>query len=142
MIMEASKEGIVAHSIKLTGKILETILPGQIIYAEIAVDGAMGNAGGILIYVVKDSHFTCYETSIFTNEEVYKLAVMYISNNEKQFFKFYYGGFGNDVFIKKDAELKIKQAYFEYTEHGKKYKIISSARGVFDRVVDIMNNHS
>lgn len=126
--------------IELTEQILETLSPQDIIYAEIAVAGAMGNEGGIIIYVVKENQLIQYETGIFTNEEIYRLTVKYISINENQFFDYYYGGFGNSVFIKKGAELKIKEEYFEYIDHGKKYKIYSSVKGVFNRVVCTMND--
>ena len=126
--------------IELTKEILETISPKDIIYTEIAVAGAMGNEGGIIIYVVKENQLIHYETSIFTNEDVYRLTVEYISINENKFFDFYQGGFGNAVFINKDAELKIKEEYFEYIDDGNKYKIYSSVKGVFNRVVSSMNN--
>ena len=126
--------------IELTEEIIKTISPKDIIYAEIAVAGAMGNEGGIIIYVVKENQLIHYETRIFTNEEVYRLAVQHISINENQFFDLYYGGFGNAVFIKKGADLKIKEEYFEYIDDGNKYKIYSSVKGVFNRVVSTMNN--
>ena len=134
------KVGNAARTIKLTKEILETILPKEIIYAEVAGGGAMGNSGGIIIYVVKEEPLICYETSIFTDEEVFILADDFLSNYAKLFFNFYYGGMGNNVFIKKDAELKIKEEHFAYLHNGFEYKIYSSVKGVFNSVVNSMNN--
>ncbi len=132
------KEGNEATTIKLTKELLEAISPNEIIYAEVAGGGAMGNSGGILIYVVKKLQLICYETSVFTDEEVYLIAEDFLSNNEKTFFNFYYGGMGNNVFINKTAELKIKQEYFSYIQNEFEYKIYSSVKGVFNSVVNRM----
>lgn len=133
------KEGNEAHSIKLTKDILETLSPREIIYAEIAGGGAMGNSGGIMIYVIKKEQLICYETSVFNDEEVYLIADNFLSNIEKTFFTFYYGGMGNNVFINKNIKLKIKQEYFTYLLNGFEYKIYSSVKGVFNSIVRAMN---
>jgi hypothetical protein len=133
-------EGNEAYSIKLTKDILATLSPSEIIYAEVAGGGAMGNSGGIMIYVIKKVQLICYETSVFTDEEVYLIADDFLSNNEKTFFNFYYGGMGNNVFINKNVELKIKQEYFAYLQNGFEYKIYSSVKGVFNSVVNRMSN--
>jgi hypothetical protein len=134
------KEGNEAYPIKLTKDILETISPGEIIYAEVADGGAMGNSGGIMIFVINKMQLICYETSVFTDEEVYLIADDFLSNNEKTFFNFYYGGMGNNVFINKNVELKIKQEYFTCIQNGFEYKIYSSVNGVFNSVVNRMND--
>lgn len=129
-----------AHTIKLTKEILETISPKEIIYAEVAGGGAMGNSGSIIIYVVRVEQLICYETSVFTDEEVYMLADDFLSNNAKLFFNFYYGGFGNNVYTNKGAKLLIKEEHFDYLHKGFNYKIYSSVKGVFKSVVIRMNN--
>lgn len=134
------KEGKEAISIKLTKEILETIPPREIIYAEVAGGGAMGNSGGIIIYVVKEEQLICYETSVFSDEEVYMLADDFLSNNEKLFFNFYYGGFGNNVYTNKGVELSIKEEHFDFLHNGVKYKLYSSVKGVFNSVVSRMKN--
>lgn len=134
------KEGNEAITIKLTKEILETISPNEIIYAEVAGGGAMGNSGGIMIYLVNKTQLICYETNVFTDEEVYLIADDFLSNNEKAFFNFYYGGMGNNVFVNKNIELKIKQDYFAYLQNGFEYKIYSSVKGVFNSVVNRMKS--
>lgn len=129
-----------AYTIKLTKDILETLSPREIIYAEVAGGGAMGNSGGIMIYVINKVQLICYETSVFTDEEVYLIADDFLSNKEKTFFNFYYGGMGNNVFINKNVELKIKKEYFSYFQNGFEYKIYSSVKGVFNSVVNRMSD--
>jgi len=136
----AIKEGNEAITMKLTKEILETVAPKEIIYAEVAGGGAMGNSGGIMIYVVNKVQLICYETSVFTDEEVYLKADDFISKNEKTYFNYYYGGMGNNVFVNKDAELNTKQEYFSYLQNGYEYKIYSSVKGVFNSVVNRMKN--
>lgn len=134
------KEGNEAITIKLTKEILETISPNEIIYAEVAGGGAMGNSGGIMIYLVNKTQLICYETSVFTDEEVYLIAEDFLSMNENAYFNYYYGGMGNNVFINKNAELNIKLEYFSYLQNGFEYKIYSSVKGVFNSVVNRMKN--
>ncbi|MDB4769186.1 hypothetical protein OAG16_03810 [Saprospiraceae bacterium] len=134
------KEGNESIQIKLTKEILETISPREIIYAEVAGGGAMGNSGGIMIYVVNKEQLICYETSVFNDEEVYLIADDFVSKNERTYFNYYYGGMGNNVFVNKDAELNTKQEYFSYLKNGFEYKIYSSVKGVFNSVVNKMKN--
>jgi hypothetical protein len=134
------KEGNEAIQIKLTKEILETISPREIIYAEVAGGGAMGNSGGIIIYIVREDQLKCYETSVFSDEEVYMLTDDFLSNNAKLFFNFYYGGFGNNVYANKGFDLLINEEHFDFLQNGVKYKIYSSVKGVFKRVVSRMKN--
>jgi hypothetical protein len=48
----------------------------QVIYAEVSPPGAMGNAGGIVIYIREGGSraFICYETSIHADEQTYLSA--------------------------------------------------------------------
>lgn len=134
------KEGNESITIKLTKEILETISPNEIIYAEVAGGGAMGNSGGIMIYLVNKTQLICYETNVYTDEEVYLIAEDFLSKNENAYFNYYYGGMGNNVFINKNAELNIKLEYFSYLQNGFEYKIYSSVKGVFNSVVNRMKN--
>jgi hypothetical protein len=34
----------------------------------------MGNAGGIMLYIIKDDTLICYETNVFNDEEIYVQA--------------------------------------------------------------------
>jgi hypothetical protein len=132
--------------IELTIEILENLVTDEIIYAEYAHPGAMGNPGGIMIYSITDGNINCYETSIFVNENIYYKAVDILKKNQitsrdtkiinkNGIFKFYGGGFGNNVLINKNVSLKISNAHFILTKDAKEYKIYSSVNGVFDRVV-------
>ena len=60
----------------LSKSIMDSIEVDKIIYAEIAQPGAMGNAGGIIMYIPQASlrEIISYETSIFEDEETYSLA--------------------------------------------------------------------
>ncbi|HNE46938.1 MAG TPA: hypothetical protein PLM27_12260, partial [Chitinophagales bacterium] len=98
---------------KLSKSILDNIEIDKIIYAEVTPPGAMGNSGGIIIFIRQDNNteMLCFETSIYDDEETYLLAeeVLFkhldrennVGGKEKLYFDFYYGGMGNNVFIKK-----------------------------------------
>ena len=131
----------------LTKTIINSLDPQEIIYAEVAGGGANGNAGGILIYSVKDMQIICYETSKFTDQENYSLAKEILfkytdrqfdheENLELRLFDYVYGGLGNNVFIHKNANLGIKENYFLYLKDDLEYAIYSSVQGVFNGVVN------
>lgn len=46
----------------------------EILYAEIAAMGAMGNAGGIMLYTLEGDLFHFYEISVFTHADWYEQA--------------------------------------------------------------------
>lgn len=126
----------------LTTALLRTISLDEIIYAEIAEPGAMGNTGGLSIYVVKSGQLQRYETSVFNDFETYSEAEELISKNqnemlmsgtmaEKKTFVYYYGGMGNHVFINNNATLRAAEDHFLYTQNNVKYKIEPSNKGVF-----------
>jgi hypothetical protein len=131
--------------LKLTKDILDTINIEEIIYAEYAEPGAMGNPGGLLFYIIIDGKLICYKTNIFSDKDTYKNAVSNLVKysitsrysdviNKKGLFKFYGGGFGNNAFINRNIDLSINNGYFCYLNKGKIYYIYCSVRGVFDRV--------
>jgi len=138
-------------TIKLTKSILDSILPKEIIYAEVAVGGAMGNAGGIMLYLVKGEQLICYETNIFTDKETYLLAQeLLLKHQDKlkyddieivvKLFNHFYGGMGNNVFVNKNVTLKIKEGYFIHNKDGVEYQILSSVQGVFNNVIYAMKH--
>jgi len=133
------------HYIELTDEILKELSVDEIIYAEYAEPGAMGNAGGIVIYTTKDDKLFCYEANVFKDQVTYKNAVdKLVSNtinysntnnpNQNGLFNFFGGGFGNNVFINKEKKLNPFNDYFLFSHNGKNYRIYSTAHGVFDRV--------
>jgi hypothetical protein len=132
---------------KLSKSILDSIEIDKIIYAEVTPPGAMGNSGGIMIYIRPENNkeTVCFETSIYDEEETYLLAEKAlskhldrennISGKEQLYFDFYYGGMGNNVFINKKIKLSIQDNYFVYFKEDLAYQILSSVEGVFNSVV-------
>ncbi len=138
---------------KLSKSILDSIEIDKIIYAELTPPGAMGNAGGIIIYIIQGSksEMIRFETSIYDDEETALLAEeilfkyldseLNISRREPLYFDFYYGGMGNYVFINKKVNLSIQDNYFVYRVDDLEYQIFSSVQGVFDCVASQMNSN-
>lgn len=138
---------------KLSKSILDNIEIDKIIYAEVTPPGAMGNSGGIIIFIRQDNNteMLCFETSIYDDEETYLLAeeVLFkhldreknVSGKEKLYFDFYYGGMGNNVFINKKIYLSIQDNYFVYHVDDLEYQIFSSVQGVFNSVVNHMSSN-
>jgi hypothetical protein len=131
--------------VALTKEILDTLPIEKIIYAEFAPLGAMGNEGGVMLYIIKDDKLICYEANIYKDKNLYNDAVSVLEKNsissrfnmiksKNGTFKFYGGGMGNNVFINKDASLKIGNGYFIYVQNNEEYIIFSSVEGVFIRV--------
>lgn len=138
---------------KLSKSILDNIEIDKIIYAEVTPPGAMGNSGGIIIFIRQDNNteMLCFETSIYDDEETYLLAEELLfkhldrENNvggkEKLYFDFYCGGMGNNVFINKKINLSVQDNYFVYHVDDLEYQIFSSTLGVFISVVNHMNSN-
>lgn len=138
---------------KLSKSILDNIEIDKIIYAEVTPPGAMGNSGGIIIFIRQDNNteMLCFETSIYFDEETYLLAeeVLFkhldrennVGGKEKLYFDFYYGGMGNNVFINKKINLSVQDNYFVYHVDDLEYQIFSSVQGVFNSVVNYMNSN-
>lgn len=138
---------------KLSKSILDNIEIDKIIYAEVTPPGAMGNSGGIIIFIRQDNNteMLCFETSIYDDEETYLLAeeVLFkhldrennVGGKEKLYFDFYYGGMGNNVFINKKINLSVQDNYFVYHVDDLEYQIFSSVQGVFNSVVNHMNSN-
>jgi hypothetical protein len=134
---------------KLTKEVIDSIIPKEIIYAEVAGGGAMGNSGGIMIYLIKEDTLICYETNVFTDEETYSQAEELLLKHQSQFkfevletqdnfFDYFYGGMGNNVFVNKSAALEINDGFFIYRNRSLVYQILPSVIGVFNGVVYAM----
>jgi hypothetical protein len=117
----------------------------EIIYAEYAEPGAMGNSGGLMFYIIIDGNLYSYETDIFNDKNTCENAIAELVTNaissrysdiknNNGIFNFYNGGFGNNVFINKNIELNVGNGYFYYLNDGKAYHFYCSVRRVFDRV--------
>ncbi len=132
----------------LSKAIIDSIDAEKIIYAEVTPVGAMGNSGGIIIYILQEdtNEMICYETSIFKDEQTYLLADKKLykhldreeaNSKRKNLYLFlYYGGMGNNVFINKNVNLTFQENYFIYTANNTPYQILTSCQGVFNCVVD------
>ncbi len=60
----------------LSEPISDSIETDTIIYAEVTSTGAMGNSGGIVVFIRhgNGNEMLCYETSIYQDEETYLMA--------------------------------------------------------------------
>jgi predicted transcriptional regulator len=119
-------------SIQLTKDIIKDIDFKNVIYGERSQSGAMGNAGGIILYVLKNKEMTRYETNVNDDEETAIEALRQITLNE-DLFDLYYGGMGNGVFIRKKVSLGLDDTEncFWYEDGKSKYKIKPSVKGVY-----------
>ena len=130
---------------KVSKSILDYLEIDKIIYAEVTPPGAMGNTGGIIIYIRKDESekMLCLETNIFEDEETYLMAEEIIFKNlynkENLNFYFYYGGMGNYVYLNNKINFSIKGDHFVYHADHLEFQIFSSVQGVFNNVVNEMN---
>ena len=122
---------------KLTKKIVDTIKPDEIIYAEYSSGGAMGNCGSSRIYALKDDGLHYYYASISSKEksqeEAYSMAVdLLFGLADKNILDKTYGGFGNIAFKKKDItfDRNDDKCSFVYD----KYLIEASVPGVYNNV--------
>jgi hypothetical protein len=116
---------------------LDSINFDKIIYCEVSPIGAMGNEGGIIIYLLRNENtLVTYETNIKTDPQTFDTVSSLINQNIDYFIE-YSGGFGNYVYVKKDAQLEIDEKYncFWYQSQNTKLRIDSSVQGVFDTAV-------
>ena len=139
------------RKVTLTKEKIHSIDPREIIYIEIAQPGAMGNAGGVMLYIIENEALICYETNVFDDEPTYdavnELLMKHFdssfdSDSEIQDFIFdeYPGGMGNSVFINKNFNLEIGDRYFIYKQSNKEYCILSSLFIVYKNVVYSLEN--
>lgn len=121
------------ESVIITAENLDFIDFDKVIYCEISPTGAMGNEGGILIYLLDDKdNLITYETNVSIDKESYDATSERINQNTNLFIN-YYGGMGNYVYIKKGTQLEIDEKYncFWYHSSDTKLRIDSSVNGVF-----------
>ncbi len=124
------------ESVIITPKNLGLIDFDKIIYCEVSPMGAMGNEGGIVLYLLNDKdNLVTYETNVSIDKESYEAVCERIDQN-RDLFSNYSGGFGNYVYIKKGAQLEVDEKYkcFWYHSQDTKLRIDSSVEGVFLRV--------
>lgn len=126
-------------SVELTVKILDSINFADVIYGERSQSGAMGNAGGVIIDVLKNGKMTRYETNSHEHPKIATAALLRIAENE-DYFDTYAVGMGNGVFIKKGITLVPHEIKGEKARHGSyftckindtEYNIVCSVYGVF-----------
>jgi hypothetical protein len=102
----------------------------------------MGNSGGIILYIFKEDNLICYETNFREDEDIFsqvdELLKKYQVRKENteielqdKLFNYFYGGFGNYVFVNKNIELEIEEGYFIYKKDKIECQIRTSVRGVF-----------
>lgn len=128
---------IYPYSILIAPENIDDIDFNKVLYAEVSAEGAMGNAGGILIYVLEDEDkLITYETNTSINKEMYEAASEKIKQNIS-LLNAHSGGFGNYVYINKKANLEIDEEYSCFWYHSKntKLRIDSSVEGVFLSVI-------
>jgi len=132
------------ESIIITIENLNSIDFDKVIYCEISPMGAMGNEGGILIYVLSDEdNLNTYETNASIDQQSYD-AVLERIDQSIDLFVNYRGGFGNYVYIKKNVQIEIDEKYgcFWYHSQNTKLRIDSSVQGVFLSVVADMTDQN
>lgn len=126
-------------SVELTAKILDSIDFADVIYGERSQSGAMGNAGGVILDVLKNGKMTRYETNSHKHPKIATAALLRIAENE-EYFDTYAVGMGNGVFIKKGIMLVPHEIKGEKARHGSyfackiddtEYNIVCSVYGVF-----------
>jgi hypothetical protein len=130
------------ESVIITAENLDSIDFDKVIYCEISPTGAMGNEGGILMYLLddKDSLIT-YETNVSIDKASYDATSERINQNGNLFIN-YSGGMGNYVYVKKGTQLEIDEKYncFWYHSQDTKLRVDSSVRGVFLSLVAEMTS--
>lgn len=124
---------------KLTKIKLKNIEFDDVIYGERSQSGAMGNAGGIILYEFKQNRMLRYETSVYDDEETSMEALRQIALHE-ELFNLYYGGMGNGVFVNKNVKLGVDKARrcFWFSHNNMQVRIDSSVEGVFMMASDHM----
>ena len=133
---------VFSESVIITAENLDSLDFNKVVYCEVSPPGAMGNEGGILIYLLNnEDNLITYETNISIDKESYDATSERINQNASLFIN-YSGGMGNYVYIKKGAQIEIDEKYncFWYHSQNTKLRIDSSVRGVFLRVVAEMSS--
>lgn len=117
---------------KLTKEILKNIDFDNVVYAEYASLGAMGNSGGVTMYARHGGQMIRYGTNIQEDEATYVAFDKAIARNKDKFLP-YYGGMGNYVFMHKQSNIiedDVQERFF-IIDGQKEFLIDSSCRGVY-----------
>lgn len=128
---------IESRKIELTKDNVINLNINDIIYSEIAASGAMGNAGGVMVYIFVNSEFILYHTNVFDNKLVYQKIreLLFQGQEEKQScLNYHYGGMGNHAFTNKNFDLIKEESHFVFKTKDSVYKILPSVNGVFELV--------
>ncbi len=127
---------------KLTQKILKTINPRTILYAEFANDGAMGCPGTARIFTLENDKLIFYLTDHIFNDEdnakVHHETSVFLDNLKKSGkLEFFYAGFGNYAYKSPKASFTRDDDHcsFIYKKSNKTYIIPTSCKGVYDHIV-------
>ena len=135
---------VFSESVIITTENLNSIDFDKVIYCEISPMGAMGNEGGILIYLLNDeNNLITYEANASLDQQSFDAVLWRIDQNANLFVN-YRGGFGNYVYVKKNVQLEIDEKYncFWYHSQNTKLRIDSSVQGVFLSVVADMKGET
>ena len=129
-------------SIKLTQKILDSLKPSTILYAEFATDGAMGCAGTARIFTLENDKLNFYLIDdTFNNEKnakIYSETSIFLDNLQKSGkLDTAYAGFGNYTYKSPKASFARDDDSFSfvYKKSGKTYLIPVSSPGVYNHIV-------
>lgn len=132
--------------VELTNELFDNLDIENVVYAEYASGGAMGNSGGLMIYYASNGSLMLYETNVAMNPSLYKKATDILSgrcfnlpNFEERtgpdVFDYHYGGFGNAVFLNAHYLLGRTTDALLLIKGNNKYKIWCSVQGVFESVI-------
>ena len=131
-----------SDSIRLTSKVLKSLNPAEIIYAEFADFGAMGACGTARIFALENGKLNFYLTGDTfhnkTDEKYLNEAAKYLLKlKEDKILDYANGGFGNAAFKKRGIMFtRDDDNYsFIYEDAGKKYAIPTSVAGIYERIV-------
>ncbi|GAA4801795.1 hypothetical protein [Litoribaculum gwangyangense] len=130
---------------ELTEEILNKFIMDNIIYVEYAEGGAMGNTGGLIIYIIENDDSVHYETNVYNNAELYKKARLKIerqsnglfNRNHKYpiIFDYHYGGFGNHTFLNINFNIGRTEDSLLFKKGNDSFEVRSSNKGVFEHIV-------
>ena len=128
---------------RLTTKCLENIKPEEIIYAEFAEGGAMGEPGTARLYALMNNEMHYFLVNLNQSSEeddIHAYANIYTmlrELEEKKILTTMYGGYGNHVWKAKNAVFQRDDdnACFIYESDGREYELAASVRGVYFHVV-------
>ena len=123
--------------IELSKDILDSLSVYDVIYAEYAEGGAMGSCGQIMFYIIKEEKLICYVADLFKDEKTHAQTGAFLLSHQNEsgtnnIFNYYYGGFGNHVYVNKDISLTIVDEHFVYNKNNEEYHIHCSCLGVFN----------